>query len=200
MNYYNLLNLPKSASHQQIKNSYKKLVKQYHPDLYVGDKEFAEQKIKEINEAYSILSNAKKRSQYDEYLKSLEYSSTVPYSNSSSDSANTTNNTSSYSGSENILTKFITEKLNKLDKKRQLQIFVLFLVIILALFLINLIQVQYYLTNQNENSSDTRNVFNTTANTSGDFLETNTLYTEENLKTLDDLFNELLAPYFNEIY
>ncbi len=55
MNYYEILYLSKNATQTEIKRSYKKLVKKYHPDLYSGDKTFAEQKIKQINEAYDIL-------------------------------------------------------------------------------------------------------------------------------------------------
>lgn len=195
MNYYTLFNLQKNASKQQIKNAYKKLVKQYHPDLYRGDKAFAEQKMKEINEAYAILSNPEKKSEYDESLKPPEYSNSVSFTST----ASTTTNPSSNSNSENRVRKFITEKLTKLDKKHQLQIFILFLIIILALFLINLIQVQHYLTTQNQPSTNQSTVFNTT-NSIYDFPKSNTSPTDENLKTLDDLFNEMLAPYFNESF
>lgn len=68
MNYYEILKVSKRATSEEIKSSYKNLVKKYHPDLYVGDKEFAEQKIKEINEAYDILSNPQTKKEYDEYL------------------------------------------------------------------------------------------------------------------------------------
>ncbi len=193
MNYYQILNLSQNASQQQIKSSYKKLVKQYHPDLYVGDKEFAEQKIKEINESYDILSNSEKKAEYDAYLKSLEYT-TVSIPVHSAPSA------PPESHSENSFTKFVTEKLNQFDKKRQLQIFVLFLIIFLALFLINLIQVQHYLTTQNQSSTKPSTVFNPTTNTTNEFPENNSLYSEDELKTLDDLFYELLAPYLNESY
>lgn len=195
MNYYTLFNLPKNASKQQIKNAYKKLVKQYHPDLYRGDKAFAEQKMKEINEAYAILSNPEKKSEYDESLKPPEYSNSVSFTST----ASTTTNPSPNPNSENRVRKFITEKLAKLDKKHQLQIFILFLIIILALFLINLIQVQHYLTNQNQSSTNQSTVFNTT-NSIYDFPESNTSPTDENFKTLDDLFNEMLAPYFNKSF
>lgn len=195
MNYYQILNLSQNASHQQIKSSYKKLVKQYHPDLYVGNKEFAEQKIKEINEAYDVLSNLEKKTEYDAYLKSLEYTTVV-----SSSPAHSTPSTPPNPHSEDSFAKFVTEKLNQFDKKRQLQIFILFLIILLALFLVNLIQVQHYLTNQNQSSTNPSTVFNTTTNTTNNFLETNTLYSEDELKTLDDLFYELLAPYLNESY
>lgn len=81
MNYYEILKVSKNATSEEIKGSYKNLVKKYHPDLYVGDKEFAEKKIKEINEAYDILSNPETKLEYDEYLnpkpvRNLSFSST----------------------------------------------------------------------------------------------------------------------------
>ena len=48
MNYYEILKIPKTASDGQIKSSYKELIKKYHPDLYFGDKNFAEKKPKKI--------------------------------------------------------------------------------------------------------------------------------------------------------
>lgn len=68
MNYYQILKVSQKATEKEIKKSYKSLAKKYHPDLYKGDKDFAETKIKEINEAYEILSNKERRKEYDEYL------------------------------------------------------------------------------------------------------------------------------------
>lgn len=192
MNYYQILNLSPNASHQQIKSSYKKLVKQYHPDLYVGDKTFAEQKIKEINEAYDILSHSEKKAEYDSYLKSLMYTTTA----SSPPTHSTTQTATPHC--ENSFTKFVTEKFNQFDKKRQLQIFILFLIVLLALFLINLIEVQHYLTTENQPPTKPSTI---STNTTYDFPDSNTSYTQDDFKTLDDLFfNELLAPYLNENY
>lgn len=65
MNYYELLGVKRTASNDELKKAYKQLVKKYHPDLYTGDKSFAEQKTKEINVAYDTLSDATKRAEYD---------------------------------------------------------------------------------------------------------------------------------------
>jgi molecular chaperone DnaJ len=66
MNLYEVLGLEKSASKEDIKKAYRKLAMQYHPDRNGGDKE-AEKKFKEINEAYSTLSDDSKRQQYDTF-------------------------------------------------------------------------------------------------------------------------------------
>lgn len=62
--YYAILGVDKNASADDIKSAYRTLVKKYHPDLHPGDKEAAE-KFKEINEANEVLSDEKKRKQYD---------------------------------------------------------------------------------------------------------------------------------------
>lgn len=70
MTYYELLEISENASEEVIHMAYKALVKKYHPDVYIGDKSFAEEKMKAINEAYSVLSDSDKRSAYDSFLKS----------------------------------------------------------------------------------------------------------------------------------
>lgn len=64
--YYEVLGVEKGASESDLKRAYRKLAKQYHPDLHPGDKQ-AEEKFKEINEAYAVLSDSNKRAQYDQY-------------------------------------------------------------------------------------------------------------------------------------
>lgn len=63
--YYNILGVSKTASAEEIKKTYRKLALEYHPDRG-GDKS-TEAKFKEVNEAYQILSDPQKRSQYDQF-------------------------------------------------------------------------------------------------------------------------------------
>lgn len=66
--FYDLLSVSKDASKDEIKKRYRKLARKYHPDLNPGDKT-AEKKFKEINEAYEVLSDSKKRTEYDQFGK-----------------------------------------------------------------------------------------------------------------------------------
>ena len=65
-NPYETLGIPKSASLDEVKLAYRKLAKKYHPDLNPGDKS-AEEKMKEVNSAYEILGDEKKREHYDRF-------------------------------------------------------------------------------------------------------------------------------------
>lgn len=64
--YYEVLNVSKSASEEDIKKAYRKLALQYHPDRNAGNK-VAEEKFKELSEAYEVLSDQQKRRQYDQF-------------------------------------------------------------------------------------------------------------------------------------
>ena len=64
--YYELLGVNRNASEEDIKKAYRKLALQYHPDRNPGDKQ-AEEKFKEVSEAYSVLCDAQKRAQYAQF-------------------------------------------------------------------------------------------------------------------------------------
>ena len=64
--YYEVLGVPRDASDDVIKKAYRKLAVQYHPDKNPGDKQ-AEEKFKEATEAYEILKDPQKRTQYDQF-------------------------------------------------------------------------------------------------------------------------------------
>src|SRR3989338_2949114 len=63
--YYEILGVSKNASSEQLKKAYRNLARKHHPD--VDKSQGAEQKFKEINEAYQVLSDSQKKSAYDQY-------------------------------------------------------------------------------------------------------------------------------------
>src|ERR1700752_2619103 len=64
--YYELLGVPRKATAKDIRTAFRKLARKYHPDLNPGDKS-AEEKFKQLQEAYDVLSDTKKRQMYDQY-------------------------------------------------------------------------------------------------------------------------------------
>ncbi len=65
--YYEVLGVGRDASTDDIRKAYRRLAKQYHPDMNTGDKAEAEAKFKEVSQAYSVLSDDQKRKQYDTF-------------------------------------------------------------------------------------------------------------------------------------
>lgn len=71
--YYEILGVPRDASAKDIKAAYRKLARQWHPDLHTGKKKAeAEEKIKRINEAYEVLKDSEKRAKYDKLGKNWQ--------------------------------------------------------------------------------------------------------------------------------
>lgn len=64
--YYDILSVGRSASEDELRKSYRRLARKYHPDLNPGDKR-AEERFKDVQEAYNVLSDSKKRQLYDQY-------------------------------------------------------------------------------------------------------------------------------------
>ena len=65
--YYEVLGVNKNATEKEIKKAYRKKAMEYHPDTYSGSKHEAEEKFKELNEAYSVLSDPDKKARYDRF-------------------------------------------------------------------------------------------------------------------------------------
>jgi len=65
--YYQILGVPRGATEEEIKKAYRKLAMQYHPDRNPGKEKWANEKFKEINEAFSALGDPEKRKQYDQF-------------------------------------------------------------------------------------------------------------------------------------
>ena len=70
--YYKILGVDRKASEREIKQAYRRLARQYHPDVNPGDKS-AEEKFKQINEAYEVLSDKENRQKYDKYGDQWQY-------------------------------------------------------------------------------------------------------------------------------
>src|ERR1700676_3566664 len=64
--YYELLGISRKATQKEVRQAYRKLARKYHPDLNPGDKS-SEEKFKQVQEAYDVLSDTKKRQMYDQY-------------------------------------------------------------------------------------------------------------------------------------
>ena len=74
--YYRTLEVGREATQQEIRQAYRRLARQYHPDVNSGEKD-TEEKFKEINEAYGVLSDAEKRRLYDKYGDNWEHSEQI---------------------------------------------------------------------------------------------------------------------------
>lgn len=99
MNYYDELEVSTKASFEVIKAAYKAQAKQYHPDVYRGDPRFSSEKLKNLNNAYEVLIDPQKRSEYD-YLNKIEKQS-KPSSNTSEAPKSNTNQSTNSSNTNN---------------------------------------------------------------------------------------------------
>ena len=135
-NYYEILEVSKNASKEIIEKAYKVLAKKYHPDLQQGEEiKKAEEKMKQINEAYEILSDDEKRKQYDIKLEQIEQEKIRKIQEQAINSQNSTKNleneetynnnyNSNYNReyrSEKTLTKEEFKKQIKQERKAQIE-------------------------------------------------------------------------------
>lgn len=91
---YDILEVSRKASKEVIEKAYKTLAKKYHPDLQTPEnKAIAEEKMKKINEAYSILSDESKRQEYDEKLEQIDEQNKVQNNPQANHYESTSNNT-----------------------------------------------------------------------------------------------------------
>lgn len=120
-NYYEILEVSQNASKEIIEKAYKVLAKKYHPDLNPDNKKEAEDKMKEVNEAYKVLIDDKKRENYDFILnkkQEIEQRKQSQSTTSSETVEKEPNNTISYTDDED---NFVINT-NKMDKKTQKKI------------------------------------------------------------------------------
>lgn len=145
MNYYEILKVSQTASQQEIRDSYKNLIKKYHPDIYTGNHEYAEKITKELNDAYKTLSNEETRKEYDLSLIPPETNSSNTYysfySYSNKNNYKVSHNKMEY---EEKIQETLEEKMKKkiyniVDKKtsnmsQESKIFMIIIIIVFALF------------------------------------------------------------------
>ena len=174
MTYYQILGVKKSATQADIKNAYKKLAKKYHPDVYKGDKSFAEQKMKELNMAYDVLSDPSSRIAYDEEINpEPRYQYTPPkydsaedyynknsytkyYSNSSYSYNSRSNNYSSssvYNSFNKMHNNFSSSVIKSISKLKLIQKIIIFLLILLIYIVFILLSLSNF--NNMANTVDT---------------------------------------------
>jgi len=204
MNYYEILKISRNANQEQIKDAYKKQVKKYHPDLYIGDKDFAEKKLKEINEAYNVLSDLEMKLEYDKYLQE-KYQENVSknVSNSAPNAKQTTQNYSTTNSKKQTwtLSDFIIKKINKLDSKKQTRIFFIVLITISILLLINLIEIKQYFDSSEINttsSNQIKNEFSQDLNKSQN--ENSSVYKNTDTNDIDNMIYDFLKKYEESFY
>lgn len=177
MNYYDILGINQNASQKEIKNAYKKLIKKYHPDIYNGDKSFAEKKTQEINQAYDILSNPETKKDYDEQINYTP----AEYDNYTNQTYN--NYYNQYSYTENMhdtVSDNIVKSINKLSFNKK----IILISVIICLYIIFLIY-SFIQFNSLFNKSSNDFIVNTTS------TQPSTIYNDSEEDYYDDEYDDL---------
>ena len=181
MNYYDILGIKKTATQEEIKTAYKHLVKKYHPDIYKGDKTFAEKKTAEINVAYETLSNEQLRKEYDDEItpKTNYYSTYESYHRPYHHSATQNSNYKYYNDqfSERIIKN--VENLSSINKKR---IAVIGIIVYLCILLYCILELHNFIIANNLRKPD---------------IQTNTSYTQAENNKQDTTKTETSLPNNN---
>lgn len=176
MTYYEILGVSQSASQKEIKSAYKQLIKKYHPDIYSGDKNFAENKTKEINEAYDILSDTDKRRDYDLSITPTthtpNYNYTPPkYSSNYNPYFSYSNYRNNYSSKYNNYNNYNIHNYNNVDKREviydeiakklgaNISVILVMFVLYLIIFIATLLQFKSYKEKENFNNLISTNTF-----------------------------------------
>ena len=196
MNYYEILKISKDADEGEIKKAYKDLVKKYHPDLYLADKEFAEKRIKEINEAYRILIGKESRLEYDEYLNEISQETTQNIINET-----VYQKKEEYSQGpiqeKFSITYWLFKKFDSLKRETQIKFFLVLLFIIIVIFFNNILKFK-------KTFEKPKNIIENSVK------EDNSTFQMDNHNNLDEkkdykdnydyYYNEELQKQFNEFY
>ncbi|MCY6355729.1 J domain-containing protein [Clostridium sp. ZS2-4] len=104
-NFYEILEISREATNDEIKKAFRKLAKKYHPDTNINDKTLGE-KFQEINEAYSVLSDEKSRKQYDDKLFNSQHTTKQQKSYSTRRKSDNEKNNDINSTMENLNSQF----------------------------------------------------------------------------------------------
>ena len=138
MNYYDVLGIDKNASQKEIKSSYKKLIKRYHPDLYPGNTKKAEIITRNLNEAYEVLSDPEKKAIYDLSLQESLNNSTYDNYNKSTIYYEEEQKTPSWIEiTRKKLYEFIDKKTRNLSSESKLKIIFIIILIAFCIFFIS---------------------------------------------------------------
>ena len=152
MNYYQILDIKQDANEEEIKLAYKTLVKKYHPDIYKGDKSFAEKKIQEINVAYEVLSNPESRTEYDNeinpQINNINYSYTV--------SPNTENSSDFY----NNMQDRVINSFDKMPFEKKFKSLLLVFIAYILFLIFSFYQIFSIFNQQNNSNNKTNNIIN----------------------------------------
>ncbi len=103
MTYYEILEVSNNASEEVIRMAYKALARKYHPDVFSGDPQFADQKMKQLNEAFEVLSDPQQRVSYDQKLRDRHKETTTQNSS--------TNNSSDFDDKNDHFFKCVSNKM-----------------------------------------------------------------------------------------